>query len=386
MFNSNFRWAKPIAWMLCASMVASCGLLPGVGPSKNQIFAGSVQREGDAFIVSVNDRVTQTTAVVPALGFSEGLKNARLQGSDIIRPGDTLGLTIWENVDDGLLAAEATNATSLESVQVDGSGFIFVPYAGRIKAAGNTPEAIRQIITTKLEDQTPDPQVEVRRAAGDGATVSILGSAGTQGVFPITRPTRTLASMLASAGGVGTRAEIAQITLTRANHSETIWFEDLYDHPTLDVALRDGDRILVQADQRSFTALGATGTQTRMMFESRTLSLVEALAQLGGLNIVTADPTGVFVMRNEPAEIANPVLGRSDLVGAQRMVYVLDLTEPNGLFMARDFIIRDRDTIYVTEAPIVQWNRTIAALTGTLGGASGLTGSVTDITGTSLFE
>ncbi|MCK0150713.1 polysaccharide biosynthesis/export family protein [Marivita sp. S6314] len=348
-----------------------------MGPSKNQIFAGSVQREGDAFIVAVNDRVTRTTAVVPALGFSDRLKNTSLQGADTIRPGDTLGLTIWENVDDGLLAGEASNATSLENVQVDGSGFIFVPYAGRIKAAGNTPEAIRRIITKKLEDQTPDPQVEVRRLAGDGATVSILGSAGTQGVFPITRPTRTLASMLASAGGVGTSPEIAQITLTRNGHSETIWFEDLYANPKLDVALRDGDRILVEADQRSFTALGAAGSQTQLTFDSRTLSAVEALAQLGGLIATTADPTGVFIFRNEPAEISNAVLGRSDLVGAQRMIYVLDLTEPNGLFVARDFLIRDGDTIYVTEAPIVQWNRTIAAITGTLGGAQGLADAAT---------
>ena len=89
------------------------------------------------------------------------------------------------------------------------------------------------------------------------------------------------------------------------------------------------------------------------------------------------EAAGVFVFRNEPAEIANAVLGRSDLVGAQRMIYVLDLTEPNGLFTARDFLIRDRDTIYVTEAPIVQWNRTIASITGTLSGASGLTTAAT---------
>nr|WP_283254927.1 polysaccharide biosynthesis/export family protein [Marivita sp. GX14005] len=359
---------------MSVSLLAGC-TLPGVGPSKKQIFAGSVQRQGDAFVVAVDDRITRATAVVPALGFSDAFLNTSLQGADVIRPGDTLGLTIWENVDDGLLAAEATNATALESVQVDGAGFIFVPYAGRIKAAGNTPEAIRRIITRKLEDQTPDPQVEVRRTAGDGATVSILGSAGTQGVFPITRPTRTLASMLANAGGVGLSTEIAQVTLTRGGRSETIWFEDLYDHPELDIALRDGDRILIEADERSFTALGATGAQTRMTFESHTLSAVEALAQLGGLSASTADPTGIFIFRNEAPEIANAVLGRADLVGAQRMIYVLDLTEPNGLFVARDFLIRDGDTIYVTEAPIVQWNRTIAAITGTLGGASGLADS-----------
>ena len=90
MFNSDFRWARPVAMVLCASLVASCGL-PGVGPNKNQIFSGSVQREGDAFVVAVNDRVTRTTSVVPALGFSDALINASVQGADTIRPGDTLG-------------------------------------------------------------------------------------------------------------------------------------------------------------------------------------------------------------------------------------------------------------------------------------------------------
>ena len=46
------------------------------------------------------------------------------------------------------------------------------------------------------------------------------------------------------------------------------------------------------------------------------------------------------------------------------MAYVLDLTEPSGIFNARDFMIRDDDTIYVTEAPYVQWHKTLAALTG----------------------
>ena len=37
------------------------------------------------------------------------------------------------------------------------------------------------------------------------------------------------------------------------------------------------------------------------------------------------------------------------------------------MFDARDFIIRDGDTIYVTEAPIVAWNRSVAAIFGSLG-------------------
>lgn len=374
------QWARGVAFLVAVSLVASCGL-PRVGPNKREIFSGSVQREGDAFIVAVNDRVTRAAAVVPALGFTDAFKNAGVLGSDTINPGDTLGLTIWENVDDGLLAGETANSTILEEVQVDGAGFIFVPYAGRVRAAGNTPERIRQIITERLEDQTPDPQVQVRRLAGDGSTVSLVGAVSGQGVYAIERPTRTLSAMLARAGGIAIEPEIAQITVLRGDHKGKIWFQDLFENPKFDIALRGGDRILVEEDTRAFTALGATGTQARVPFESQVISAVEAIAQVGGLLATSADPTGVFVFRNEPAEIANQVLGRTDLVGAQRMVYVLDLTEPNGMFMARDFVIRDQDTLYVTEAPFTQWNKVIAALTGTLGAVGTITATADTLTG-----
>ncbi|NBV62150.1 MAG: polysaccharide export protein [Rhodobacteraceae bacterium] len=363
------RWARSVALCSLVVLVAACGL-PRTGPNKGEIFSGSVQRQGDAFVISVNDRVTRATSITPSLGFSDAFKNAAILGSDTIRPGDTLGLTIWENVDQGLFG---TSPAPLQEVQVDGAGFIFVPYAGRIRAAGNTPEALRRIITEKLQDQTPEPQVEVRRVAGDGATVSLIGKVSAQGVFPIERPTRTLSAMLARAGGVSIEPEIAQLTVIRGDQRSQVWLQDLYKHPEFDIALRAGDRILVEEDTRAFTALGATGTQTRVPFESQTLSALEAIAQVGGLSANAADPTGVFVLRNEPAEIANRVLGRDDLQGAQRLIYVLDLTKPNGMFMARDFVIRDEDTLYVTEAPFTQWSKAIAALTGSLSAVNTLT-------------
>jgi polysaccharide export outer membrane protein len=368
---SASRWAKTVALLALVSFAAGCGL-PRVGPNKREIYSGSVQREGDAFIVSVNDRVTRATAVVPALGFAGSFANAGVIGSDTIRPGDTLGLTIYENVDDGLLAGPESNAALLDEVQVDGAGFIFIPYAGRIRAAGNTPETIRRLITERLADQTPDPQVLVRRVAGDGATVSVTGAVTQQGVFPIERPTRTLAAMLAQAGGVTVAPETAVVRLIRGGQTGRVWYEDLFEDPRADIALRGGDRVLVEADSRTFTALGATGQQSQVRFETRNITAIEAIAQVGGLQSTTADPTGVFVFRNEPAEIAGQVLGRTDLIGPQRMVYVLDLTEPNGLFLARDFVIRDGDTVYVTEAPFVQWSKTLSAITGTLTAANNI--------------
>ncbi|MCV2877127.1 polysaccharide biosynthesis/export family protein [Rhodobacteraceae bacterium XHP0102] len=351
-------------------MLAGC--LPRSGPTRGQIFAGSVQRQGDAFVVEVNSRVTRATSVTEALGFPSEFTHAGLTNADIIQPGDTIALTVYENVEDGLLAGQAGNAT-IQEIQVDGTGNIFVPYAGRIRAAGNTPDQLREILTRNLDEQTPDPQVIVRREAGDGSTVSVAGAIGSQGVFPIERPNRTLSGMLAVAGGVTGDPDISRVTLLRGPQRGTIWFKDLYENPELDIALRAGDRILVEEDSRSFTSLGATGQQTRVNFESQTISAIEAIATVGGLNSNLADPTGVFVLRNEPETIARNVLGRSDLTGTQRMIYVLDLTAPTGMFEARDFVIRDGDTILVTEAPFAQWSKVLGVVTGTLSTAGAIT-------------
>lgn len=362
--------AMLLALVAGLAALSACGL-PRSGPNKREIMQNAQTRRGDAIVIDVDAQVARTASEIPALGFPASFANAGLVGSDEIRPGDTLGLTIWENVDDGLLASMGTNATALTEVQVDGQGYIFVPYAGRIKAAGNSPEGLRRVITDKLSPQTPDPQVSVARVAGDGATVSVLGGVGASGVYPIERPTRKLSAMISRAGGITVPTEIAQIKVTRGGHSGRVWLTDLYDNPSMDIALRGGDVVLVESDTRAFTAMGATGQQSRVDFETQTLSAIEAIAQVGGLNTNFADPKGVFVLRDERPEVIRALTGRQ-VPDNQRVVYVLDLTKPSGIFNARDFLIRDGDTVYVTEAPYVQWQKALSALTGTANSANAL--------------
>jgi polysaccharide biosynthesis/export protein len=366
------KTVKAVVLLASVAMIASCGL-PRSGPSKREIYAGSVDKKGDAHIVNVTPAVTRATAVQPSFGFSDAFRNAGIMGSDVISAGDTLGITVFENVkDEPLLGNTGQRITPLSEVQVDGQGYIYIPYAGRIRAAGQTPEGVRQAITRQLEDQTPDPQITVSRLAGNGSTVSISGQAAGNGVFPIEASTRTLATMLAKSGGVTIDPGIAIVRVTRGGHTGKIWLKDLYENPSMDIALRPGDKIVIEEDSRKFIALGATGAQSLVPFESETLSALEAIATVGGLSTAAADPKGVFVLRDESEAIARAVLGRDDLVGTQRIVYVLNLTEPTGLFEARDFQIRDGDTVYVTEAPFVRWQKTLGAITGTTGAAANI--------------
>ena len=147
----------------------------------------------------------------------------------------------------------------------------------------------------------------------------------------------------------------------------------------MDIALRDGDRILIEADQRSFVIMGATGSQAQVGFGQREISALEAISRVGGLSSNAADPKGVFVLRKEAQSVARRVVGDAEIKGERHLIYVLNLTEPDALFLARDFSIRDQDTIFVTEAPITTWDKTLRGIVGSLGATTGLTNSLNNL-------
>lgn len=345
--------------------LAGC-TLPRSGPTASEILAPGALAESGVLIVHVNPEIARAARYDDPLGFGSAFLSANPVAADGISAGDRVSVTVWENVDTGLLAGVGQKVTALEEIQVDEQGRIYVPYVGLIPAAGRSPETLRAEITAALQDQTPDPQVEVRRVTGVGSTVSVMGGVATQGVYPIEAPTRRLSGMLAQAGGVTIVPDVAQVKVERGGRTGRVWLQDLYDNARNDIALRAGDRVIVEQDRRSFTALGATTGQRRVAFTKRDLSLVEALAEAGGLDGNTADPTGVFVFREESAETAARLTGVAGLYGPQRVAYVVNLTDPSGLFSAREFIVRDEDTIYTTEAPVAAWSRVISIAGNTL--------------------
>lgn len=355
-----------VAFGLVGLTLASCGL-PRSGPTRGEILEGANEMSSGIHVVNVTDAVAEAARSMTSLGFDSAFLNAPASRADRIAAGDTLSVTVWENVDNGLLASVGQKVTQILEIQVDQNGMIFMPYAGNIRAAGKTPEEVRRIVTEKLAGQTPDPQVEVRRLAGDGSTISIIGGVAAPGVYPIEASTRRLLAMLSRAGGVMVEPDVAQIRVQRRGKTGSIWLQDLYDNDLANIALRAGDRIIIEEDRRNFTALGAAGMQKRVPFTQRSLNVLEALAEVGGLNATLADPKGIFVFRDEPSFVANRVLGRTDILTPQRFAYVVDLTQPTGMFIARDFNVRDGDTVYITEAPFVAWNKIITATVGSLG-------------------
>lgn len=356
--------AMVVRMLLVAVSLAAC-TMPRSGPTASDIIRGSNESELGIHLVDVTPQIAEITRPIETTTLAPAFLDAGVVSPETIHAGDTISVRVWENVDNGILAGVGQRAANLEALKVDQSGEIFVPYVGPMQASGKSPDQLRQDITAALSSQTPDPQVEVVRTAGDGATVSIMGGVRNPGLFPIDAPTRRLSAMLARAGGVSTVPDVAQIRIERGGRIGKIWLQDLYDNPALDIALRPNDQIVVEEDRRSFTALGATSGQARVPFNKRDMSALEAIATAGGLDFRNADPTGVFVFRDENANVANRVLGTGGLVGPQRMAYLIDLTRPEGVFAAREFVIHDEDTVYITEAPLASWSRVIAIATAT---------------------
>ena len=288
--------------------------------------------------------------------------NAGVVSPDTISPGDTLsvaGLGERRHRAARRGRPEGDRARGDPGRPVAARSSCPTPAGSRPRAS--TPDELRQEITD--EPRGPDPRPAGRGAPrrrrrrdgqrdgrGAGARASIRSRRRPGGSRRCWRgpaawrwcPTwrRSSSSAAAAPGGSGCRTS----TTTRA----TTW--------RCAPATGSSSRRTAARSPRSAPPPARRGCR----FNKRDMSALEAIAAAGGLDGRAADPTGVFIFRQEPAEVANRVLGRGDLVGPQRMAYLLDLTQPEGLFSAREFVIRDEDTIYITEAPLASWSRVLA--------------------------
>jgi polysaccharide export outer membrane protein len=104
----------------------------------------------------------------------------------------------------------------------------------------------------------------------------------------------------------------------------------------------------------SFTALGATGKNEEINFETQGITLAQALARSGGLIDQRSNPKGVFIFRLEPKGAQAPAepaqLSTAD--GLVPVIYRVDLRDPRSLFWIQSFPVKDKDVLYVSNAPV----------------------------------
>jgi len=368
------------AGVVLVAALAGC-TLPRGAALRSEVLAGAgapapagfaVHRVGRAFLPELAS--WPATGAAPA---HDWIAHRPGPASATIAAGDRLSLVVWDPEENSLLSAPGQKMVDLRAAQVSPEGTIFAPYLGEIAVAGRSPEAARAHIQTYFEQIVPSAQVQLEHQPGRGNSVDLVGGVASPGSVPLTDGRLTVLGLLAQGGGV--RANIAnpQLRLIRGGRVWRTSLDRLAEDPSLDTTLRGGDKLIVEEDTRRFLALGATGRETEVAFPRDRLSALEAVSLSGGVNDSRANLKGLLVLREYPPEaVVSPDPEGRPQGGptAPRTVFVLDLTNADGLFSAGRFAIHDGDVILATESAVSN----VRTVFGLIGNVFGITNQISN--------
>lgn len=361
------RRARLTAASLLALAIAGCTLPRGAAIESEVLRATDAGNPGFA-VYAVNRALLPQVASWPApdpAALRKWPRHSKGEPGQIVAPGDTVDITIWDSDANSLLAAPESKAVQLQTMQVTPAGTVFLPYVGQIRIAGMAPDRARETVQGRLSALIPSAQVQINVQPGLKNSVSLVGGIRQPGSYPLLTRDLTVLGLVAQGGGVSETLENPQARLVRGSDYYAISLDRLYAEPDLDATLRPGDKLFVEEDKRYFLSLGATGSESQIPFNREEITALDALSMAGGISDQRANPKGILILREYPVgavvpATAAPAVGPGDT----RVIFAVDLTTADGLFSAGQFRIMPRDLVLATESPITSV-RTILGLFGT---------------------
>ena len=355
-----------LATLATLALVSACDLPQDLGEER-QILKGAEDPTASFAVQTVSRETLATLKTWPESHPREGLggiRHSNVGADPLIEVGDTVSLIVWDNDETSLLSTPSQNVIQLPNLRVSTKGTVFLPYADEVYIAKMTPDEARLEIQNRLLSIIPSAQVQLNFASGSNNSVEVLSGVPKPGSYPLLDRSTTLTSIMALAGGFPSGVVNPQITLSRGGKLYRVSASALMADPQLDTTMRGGDKIFIEAEDRYFLSLGAAGKEAIVNFPQDRITALEAMSLVGGVNQSTANPRGILVLRDYPQSAV-----RSDGTGPsrERMVFVLDLTNADGLFSAGEFAIQDRDLVLVTQSDLVN-TRTVFSLIGSIFG------------------
>jgi polysaccharide biosynthesis/export protein len=362
---------KMITLIGCGAVVGlvGCSGLPSAGPTTTEVF-NQAQKNGQVrfSLVEVDNGVVDALAKRRVVGPSSVFARYKKPPSPTIGVGDSLSVSIWQStgVGTGLLggAINSTSATTQEKTgggtvvipeQVVGAdGAISVPYAGRARAAGQTPFQVQQTIEHLLAEHALQPQVIVTVAKSVSGMATVSGDVASGGRIPLSVRGERLLDVIAAAGGPKFPLYETFVRLSRRGTTVSISMDKLVSNPHENIYVWPDDIITLVRIPQTFLAFGATLNNTQVPFGASQITLAQAIAKAGGLLDARADPTGVFLFRFEPQSFAQtlkaatPAPATAD--GTSRVLYHVNLQDVDGYFLASRFPVQNDDIIYIANA------------------------------------
>jgi polysaccharide export outer membrane protein len=197
-----------------------------------------------------------------------------------------------------------------------------------------------------------EPEVIVDFDAPRAHTVIVSGDVKKPGRISLLEGVRTVADAFNQAGGSLLSANQLEIVVRR--HGQVILTSQLSDLLAgNDIPVERNDEIVVRPNVRVYTVLGAVTKSGNVEMTKANLSLVEALGNVGGLIDMRANKTGVYVFRMGDL-LTNPT--------ARARVFRLDLFQPVSIFVAQQFGVQAHDVVYVTNAPLYEYDKVLTSI------------------------
>jgi polysaccharide export outer membrane protein len=347
---------------LTGSMLTGCTAYPAwlssSGPNRVQVMNSPTH---GIRVVQVSSEIAQRLNIYRHQQLFSKIFSLSHQTRDKIGTGDVIEVSLWEAPPAMLFNSSVINPTGQSTTQVtifpgqmvNSKGYIRIPFAGNIRAAGRTPSQVEAAIIAQLKGKSHNPQVLVRIVANNSSDITVVGEVAASRRVPLTPHRERLLDALAAAGGV--RQDVNKITLqlTRGNKVGALPLSQIISDPRQNIELQAGDVVTALFKPHSFTVLGATGKNEEINFEAQGISLAQALARAGGLQDIRADARAIFVFRFEVRDVLEKTLKTKPQARYVPIIYQVNLRDPSNFFITQQFMINNNDVLYVSNAPAV---------------------------------
>ncbi|NVD37730.1 polysaccharide export protein [Ensifer sp. HO-A22] len=367
---------KRVAALLLSTALAGCQAVPGEGPLAGAIVADAGQsgaeigrKNATVFdIVDVNGQSARLVSDYVSSTLNRRFGIGGGVGRVVIGVGDALKVSIFEAGSDGLFSTQDSKQTSIDLV-VQPDGKAAIPYVGSVQFAGLTLEQARQEILEALKQKAVEPDVIVTSMSTASRNVTVSGAVGKSSVVPLSLVDETINEVIAKAGGPVAQPYETYVTLVRGKKTGTVLLKSIIENPSENIHVKPGDQIFVARDPRRFTILGAVKANQRVEFGANDLNLLEAMGLAGGGSDYALDMKGYFIFRYEEPDVVMSLLGRerfnemlrkgmnTDSQGRYPIVYRFDMSKPDSLIVGQTFPIKNRDVIYASRHPSVDFSK-----------------------------
>lgn len=268
-------------------------------------------------------------------------------------PHDVVTIAIWEHPE--LTMPMGEYRTDLTAGQaLDDSGVFYYPYLGNVQARGMTVPQLREKLQTELAVYLTRPKLDVKVNAFRSQKVLLQGALNSTGIVPIGDVPLTLSDAI-SQKGIRPDADPGRVELLRAGKLHRLNLNVLTadGKSPAQIYLMDGDIVRVPTSSESNVyVMGEVDKQSAVAPVNGKLTLLQALASVGGFLRLSAESRGVYVVRaSDPERIK---------------VWHLDASSPIALATSDRFPLQSGDLVFVDATRLAMWNRVVSLVSPTV--------------------